>query len=161
MRDRAFVLLSVLFLLGIVFVACSSNDDSTTDVWKTSTTDVQKAITGKWKQILKGDLEVDSEHYLEFYENGYVKFEINVGTDDYRFIDSWLEIDNDWTVTHHQGVVEKMTGHLHFMIWGAGANMKEPNSFFCRIEDEKMYLMPADEGERYIMDPSMTFIRVK
>ena len=101
-------------------------------------------------------------HHIEhpICENGIVRYEMGVGKDNYRLIESQLEFEDDWTNSYENDQVKGIYGHIHFMMYGSGQNLNEPNRFFCHIiGNTELHLVPA-EGNMYIMDPTMYYIRV-
>jgi hypothetical protein len=169
------VLLVISILLSFsMFCACSSDDEDLSSEERQIDKDAyevaQASLIGKWKLVEQygGKIKLpDDEFYdvskgtfAEFFDNGTVKYEIGIGTDNHHLIESQLILEKDWTISSDDGNITKMYGHIQFMIWGRGLYNEEPNRFQCVIEYDEMYLCP-DEGAMYLMDPTMKFIRVK
>ena len=154
MKRKLVLITSILLWLGL-FNACSSDD------FGLVTKEAQTSIIGKWKLIRNGDFEIDSSTvFVEFCENGIVRYEMGVGKDNYRLIESQLEFEDDWTNSYENDQVKGIYGHIHFMMYGSGQNLNEPNRFFCHIiGNTELHLVPA-EGNMYIMDPTMYYIKV-
>lgn len=155
MEKKLLLMMSLLLWLGM-FCACSNDD------YGLITKEAQTSIIGKWKLIRNGNIEIESSTELvEFCKNGIVRYEFGVGTDNYRLIESQLEFEDDWAYSYNNEIVKGIYGHIHFMIYGSGLNGDEPNRFLCHIiGNDELVLMP-DEGDMYIMDPTMYYIRVK
>ena len=155
MEKKLLLMMSLLLWLGM-FCACSNDD------YGLITKEAQTSIIGKWKLIRNGNIEIESSTELvEFCKNGIVRYEFGVGTDNYRLIESQLEFEDDWAYSYNNEIVKGIYGHIHFMIYGSGRNGDEPNRFLCHIiGNDELVLMP-DEGDKYIMDPTMYYIRVK
>lgn len=155
MKKKVVLMMSLLLWLGM-FCACSNDD------YGLITKEAQTSIIGKWKLIRNGNIEIESStEFVEFCKNGIVRYEFGVGTDNYRLIESQLEFEDDWAYSYNNEIVKGIYGHIHFMIYGSGLNGDEPNIFLCHIiGNDELVLMP-DEGDMYIMDPTMYYIRVK
>ena len=155
MKKKVVLMMSLLLWLGM-FCACSNDD------YGLITKEAQTSIIGKWKLIRNGNIEIESStEFVEFCKNGIVRYEFGVGTDNYRLIESQLEFEDDWAYSYNNEIVKGIYGHIHFMIYGSGLNGDEPNRFLCHIiGNDELVLMP-DEGDMYIMDPTMYYIRVK
>lgn len=154
MKRKLVLITSILLWLGL-FNACSSDDVGLV------TKEAQTSIIGKWKLVRNGDFEIDSSTvFVEFCENGIVRYEMGVGKDNYRLIESQLEFEDDWAYSYENDQVKGIYGHIHFMMYGSGQNLNEPNRFFCHIiGNTELHLVPA-EGNMYIMDPTMYYIKV-
>lgn len=155
MKNKLVLMMSLLLWLGM-FCACSNDD------YGLITKEAQTSIIGKWNLIRNGNIEIESStEFVEFCKNGIVRYEFGVGTDNYRLIESQLEFEDDWAYSYNNEIVKGIYGHIHFMIYGSGLNGDEPNIFLCHIiGNDELVLMP-DEGDMYIMDPTMYYIRVK
>jgi len=170
MMNKPLFFIGVLLSLGTM-CACSDSDKddlvSESDIilaGVANPSDTQ-TIIGKWKLVRYGAFseispETEQRTYVEFCENGVVRIERGVGTDDYKLIESSLRFENDWVSTSENGRITKRSGHVLFMFWGRGMNLDEPNRFLCWIENDTMWLLP-DEGCAYVIDPTMEFRRVK
>ena len=155
MKKKLVLMTSMLLWLGM-FSACSSDD------YGLVTTDAQTSIIGKWKLVPNGDFEIDSSTvFVDFCENGIVRYEMGVGKDNYRLIESQLEFEDDWAYSYENDEVKGIYGHIYFMMYGSGLNHDEPNRFLCHIIGNNELVLVPDDGEMFIMDPTMYYIRVK
>ena len=98
MKRKLVLITSILLWLGL-FNACSSDD------FGLVTKEAQTSIIGKWKLIRNGDFEIDSSTvFVEFCENGIVRYEMGVGKDNYRLIESQLEFEDDWAYSYENPI---------------------------------------------------------
>ncbi|MBQ9356948.1 MAG: hypothetical protein IJT98_06645 [Prevotella sp.] len=145
---RLFITCLLVIVVSDIVIACSDSDEGIRNL-------VGSTINGKWKLVRQGSVDTDNGVYLEF-NNTFVKYETGVGTDNYSSIESQLQLEDDWSVSSGNVI----SGHILFTVWGKGTNRDEINRFLCWVEKDDMFLLP-DEGQVFVMDPTMFFKRIK
>ena len=145
MKKKLVFMMSMLALLGVLY-ACS-NDDIDNDTVKKA----QAHLIGKWRLI--SDLESEnnpSTDFIEFCENSMVLFEYDVGTDNYRIVESLFLFEDNWSFSN--GVFSGISGSIQL---SRGLFYDSSQRLYCHIIYD--YRLRVTSAEREHKD----YIRVQ
>ena len=161
--------------VGLSLTACSSDEEGVENVKTEPTeepTEVQAScvedtalneagqtavglIVGKWRLTRVGNNDyTELNTYLTFTPEGWVKYEIAVNTDEYRYQESERGFEDDWVSDSGYG----LTGHIQFNMYNMPS--RSVDRFICSLNVTEMILCP-DMGMYYYKDPTMYFVKVE